>query len=109
MPLVHKQYQLDSFLTTGKYYFKDLFPFYDNMRKGRRADAALRKAKLEFLDNALPGDQHPRYWAGYILMGKPEFYLLPAGPLRLSGIGIAMVLMILIGRNLLKKYRTSRS
>jgi hypothetical protein len=86
-----------------------MLSFYDQLKKGKRADEALRRAKLEYLDNALPGDQHPRYWAGYIFMGKPEFFAYSGGPLRIAGILAAMVVLLLTGRYLLKRSRSPGS
>ncbi len=51
--------------------------FYRGLIKGRTAGYSLRKAKLEYLENALPAFQHPRYWAGYILVGNPGNLFIP--------------------------------
>jgi len=52
--------------------YKLMLSFYEQLSKGRKAESSLRRAKLEFLETAVPGYQHPRYWAGYILVGNPE-------------------------------------
>ncbi len=57
--------------------YKLMRSFYEYLRKGRKAEISLRKAKLDYLENALPGYQGPRYWAGYILIGNPDHLFFP--------------------------------
>jgi CHAT domain-containing protein len=57
---------------TDRQSYKLMLSFYKQLSKGRNAETSLQRAKLEFLETALPGYQHPRYWAGYILVGNPE-------------------------------------
>lgn len=44
--------------------------FYENLKKGRPTDEALRLAKLEYLENANPRMAHPHYWLGYVSIGN---------------------------------------
>ncbi len=44
--------------------------FYKHLRLGRTKSEALRRAKLDYLDNAEDADlKHPYYWAGFVLNG----------------------------------------
>ena len=45
--------------------------FYKNLSKGERKDEALRKAKLEYLNNAALEFRHPFYWSGFVALGTP--------------------------------------
>lgn len=45
--------------------------FYEHLKSGMTKDAALRQAKIDYLDNTLEPDQrHPYYWAGFIAEGN---------------------------------------
>ncbi|HTO91429.1 MAG TPA: CHAT domain-containing tetratricopeptide repeat protein [Candidatus Sulfotelmatobacter sp.] len=44
--------------------------FYSKLLHGETPAAALRSAQLETM--ARPETRHPRYWAGFVLVGKPE-------------------------------------
>ncbi|MGM0620283.1 MAG: CHAT domain-containing protein [Bacteroidota bacterium] len=44
--------------------------FYNNLKKGRPTDEALRLAKLQYLEDANPRMAHPHYWLGYISIGN---------------------------------------
>lgn len=50
---------------------KDLMvDFYRKLKKGMTKDAALRQAKLDYLESHTnPGDAHPFYWAGFAPIG----------------------------------------
>jgi hypothetical protein len=50
--------------------------FYRQLIAGRSTETALRRAKLEFLEQATPSYQHPQYWAGYILVGNPDKFFM---------------------------------
>ena len=44
--------------------------FYRNLSKGDTKSAALRKAKLDYLQNTeVPELKHPYYWAGFVVLG----------------------------------------
>ena len=49
---------------------KIMSSFYENLKKGRATDEALRLAKLEYLENANPRMAHPHYWLGYVSIGN---------------------------------------
>jgi CHAT domain-containing protein len=66
--------------------------FYRQLIAGRSTESALRKAKLEFLEQASPSYQHPQYWAGYILVGNPDTFFLS----RLYRLTIPVLLITLI-------------
>lgn len=53
-----------------------ILSFLENSEKGLPFDSALRLAKLDYLKEATPSQQHPYYWSNYILLGKVE----PAPP-----------------------------
>ena len=46
--------------------------FYKNLSDGFRKDKALRKAKLDYLDNAAMEEAHPFYWAGFVGFGDGQ-------------------------------------
>jgi len=82
--------------------YKLMLSFYDNLKKGRRAEVSLRKAKLDFLDNSLPGYQNPKYWAGYILVGDPGYLFFPYHYRKLS-VAAGVILLLLSGMILIKR------
>lgn len=43
--------------------------FYEHLDKGESKAEALRLAKLAYLSNPIPGREHPRYWANFVLIG----------------------------------------
>ena len=68
--------------------------FYSYLKKGNKKDQALRKAKLEYLDQSNHRLAHPHFWLGYINIGDNspvfqsyDFYFL--GLLILIIIGIS--------------------
>lgn len=72
---------------------KIMSSFYQNLKKGRPADEALRLAKLNYLDNANPRMAHPHYWLGYVSIGNTQplfrsydFYFFGLLMLALAGI-----------------------
>lgn len=46
--------------------------FYRNLRRGLPKDAALRQAKLSYLEQARGEAAHPFFWAGFVLLGDPS-------------------------------------
>ena len=44
--------------------------FYQNLKKGKPKDEALRHAKIKYLNQVDPAYAHPYYWAGIIAMGN---------------------------------------
>ena len=46
--------------------------FYKNLFDGVRKDKALRKAKLDYLDNTTMEQAHPFYWAGFVGFGDGQ-------------------------------------
>ncbi len=77
-----------------------MLSFYEQLRRGRRAEVSLQKAKLEYLDSSNPGEQHPRYWAGYILLGNPGSLVFPhtcRWIMILTGSVILVILAVLLG------------
>jgi CHAT domain-containing protein len=67
--------------------------FYQNLKKGRPSDEALRLAKLHYLENASPRMAHPHYWLGYVNIGNAQplfrsydFYFFGLLVLALAGI-----------------------
>jgi len=43
--------------------------FYRNIKDGMEKDAAIREAKLEYIDRHSHLGAHPYYWAGYVPLG----------------------------------------
>ncbi|MFC2081532.1 CHAT domain-containing protein, partial [Bacteroidota bacterium] len=80
---------------------KLMLGFYEHLSTGRNAEISLRHAKMEYLESALPEFQHPRYWAGYILIGDPDNLFFPYRYRQLlPAIGIFIVILtgIILGR-----------
>jgi hypothetical protein len=73
--------------------YKLMLSFYRLLIAGRSTEDALRKAKLEFLEEASPSYQHPQYWAGYILVGSPDRFFMS----RLYRFILPMVLIAIMG------------
>lgn len=46
--------------------------FYGYMQQGNSKSAALRKVKLDFINNDVPKNRHPYYWAAFVLVGGRE-------------------------------------
>jgi len=78
---------------SDKQSYELMLGFYRQLIAGRSTEAALRKAKLEFLEQATPTYQHPQYWAGYILVGNPDKFFFS----RIYKLIIPVSLIILIG------------
>lgn len=76
--------------------------FYKHLIKGRKVEISLRDAKLEYIDNALPEFQNPRYWAGYILVGNPDKLFFPQLYRKLI-LAAVILLLLLTGIIVVKK------
>ena len=46
--------------------------WYGELKKGKDIDVALRKAKLNYLENADNKLSHPAYWAAFIPIGNMD-------------------------------------
>jgi CHAT domain-containing protein len=53
--------------------------FYEQLHKGATKDAALRTAKLNYLNNASDKAAHPFFWAGYVAQGDMAPLYLSSG------------------------------
>jgi len=51
--------------------------FYKDLVKGRSMETALRNAKLNFIENAGPIQQHPYFWSGFVVIGDNEAVFKP--------------------------------
>ncbi len=49
-----------------------IISFYENLSRGMSKNAALRKAKLDFISNSTPTYSDPYYWAAYEVLGNNE-------------------------------------
>jgi CHAT domain-containing protein/tetratricopeptide (TPR) repeat protein len=74
--------------------YKLMLGFYRQLMTGRSTEKALRKAKLEFLEQADPEYQHPQYWAGYIFVGNTDSLLLTPAYKWLVYSLLAMIILI---------------
>ncbi len=82
--------------------------FYNQLDRGINKDAALRNAKLEYLESAKGIYAHPAFWSSFILMGKTDRVNIKSkGPLNTWSIGIFMLLLLSIGGYLWSRKRTS--
>ena len=67
--------------------------FYKNLKRGYSKSQALRKARREYLDDAVQMRSHPYFWATLVIMGddSPIFY-------NIRGIfGVITALLLIIG------------
>lgn len=55
-----------------------LTSFYEHLSNGLDVTAALRNAKLDFLENADPAQSHPFFWSAMIITGDPGTVVKPA-------------------------------
>jgi CHAT domain-containing protein len=79
---------------SDKQSYELMLGFYRQLIAGRSTEMALRRAKLEFLENAAPSYQHPQYWAGYILVGNPDtLFLSRIYKLIIPVLGIIMIMV----------------
>ena len=68
---------------------KIMITFYQYLKAGMRKDAALRQAKLDYLNRvAEPELKHPYYWAGFVIMGN-------ARPLAFKNNGMKNICIVL--------------
>ncbi len=49
-----------------------MISFYRYLLKGYRKDEALRKARIDFLDNTDMLRSHPYFWGAYVCIGNPD-------------------------------------
>jgi len=80
---------------------KIMSSFYQNLKKGRSTDEALRLAKLNYLENANPRMAHPHYWLGYVSIGNAiplfrsyDYYFFGLLALAFAGIIIDQVIRL---------------
>lgn len=75
---------------------KIMVEFYKNLKAGQTKDAALRQAKLTYLEQVnAPELAHPFYWAGFIVVGDTAAMEM-GGNLSWWWIGIATLLLIFL-------------
>ena len=80
--------------------------FYNELKSGIPKDVALRKAKIKYLENALPSYKHPKYWAHLILVGNTGAMQFSNGISSINlWIGGIILLLLLIG--LILKWRNN--
>ncbi|MBW6536370.1 MAG: CHAT domain-containing protein [Mariniphaga sp.] len=80
---------------------KIMSTFYQNLKKGRSTDEALRLAKLNYLENANPRMAHPHYWLGYVSIGSAiplfrsyDYYFFGLVVLAFAGIIVDQVIRL---------------
>lgn len=82
-----------------------LSSFYEFLESGDSKSAALRAAKLEFLESAPDELAHPYYWAGLGIIGDPS-------PIKRGSnsfwIVLGVCILSLTGLSLIRKYYTKR-
>jgi len=72
--------------------------FYKHLKNGEKKDAALKKAKLDYLHQTEdPNLKHPYYWAGFVLTGNTSpIALKPSNGLWIYGIVVLVILFLVI-------------
>ncbi|MCO6478497.1 MAG: CHAT domain-containing protein, partial [Phaeodactylibacter sp.] len=74
--------------------------FLQNIQNGNPNDLALHRAKLDYLANARPSQQHPFYWANFIIIGElntPQTPSFPAVEILLA-LALVVGLFLLLGK-----------
>ena len=71
--------------------------FLQNIQNGKPNDLALHQAKLDYLANARPSQQHPFYWANFIIIGELNTHQTPFFPV----VGILSAFILVTGLLLL--------
>jgi len=67
---------------------KILENFYIKLNQGKSKSEALRQAKLDFIENASPTQEHPKYWAHLVLIGD-------AGVVQSGGMNFKYVFLVI--------------
>jgi CHAT domain-containing protein len=86
--------------------------FYRYLKKGNEKSEALRKAKLDFIDNHPEEGRHPYNWAGLVLTGNEKAIYRKSSKVIIasaSGILISALLLILSLANNLGKPQSSQA
>lgn len=82
--------------------------FYAELAKGSSKDAALRTAKLAFLENQPDFLLHPFYWAGFIVQGNTDpIFRRPMGTMTWILLGLGSVLSFLLIRKVLSRQEST--
>ena len=74
--------------------------FYENLSQGQPKDAAIRDAKLTFLEQADLNTSHPYYWASFVQFGSAEPIAFDRQNKRywlFAVLGFAAVIFLLLG------------
>ncbi|NAS11856.1 CHAT domain-containing protein [Poritiphilus flavus] len=81
-----------------------------NIDKGLPFDNALRESKLKYLQQAPPSQQHPYYWANFILLGQVDQALksesFPVPLLMLVSV-VVILIVVFFSRKFLKGFSLS--
>lgn len=75
--------------------------FLQDIKNGKQNGLALRQAKLDYLANARPSQQHPFYWANFIIIGELNTHQASSFP----AVGIIFAVILVIGLLLLSGKR----
>ncbi|WP_108803547.1 CHAT domain-containing tetratricopeptide repeat protein [Aquimarina sp. Aq107] len=70
--------------------------FYKNLSKGQTKSAALRTAKLNYLNNNTDAEASPHYWASLVLIGDSGTLLPQSNNLLFLWIGLGIILLVLV-------------
>ncbi len=84
-----------------------MLPFYQNIKSGMDKDAALRKAKLDYLEQNSHLDAHPFYWAGLVAMGDMEPIVTSSNFKNILMLGLFIIGGLLLFLWLIKKTQKS--
>jgi CHAT domain-containing protein/Tfp pilus assembly protein PilF len=83
---------------------KIMTEFYRALSRGRAKDAALRKAKIKFIEEANLTQAHPFYWSAYICVGNTDPLFIPTTLIRIIVISVLTGVAILwIIKRILRK------
>jgi hypothetical protein len=82
--------------------------FYKNLKRGKTKDAALRAAKIEYLDHSNSRLAHPHYWMSFKSIGDPS-PIYTSNDMYFFGLLIILILVFAIDQGLrIRKARHKR-
>jgi hypothetical protein len=83
--------------------------FYNLLVQGYNKDAALRFAKLDYLENTKSEiETHPAFWSGIVLYGNNKGFRKPGNLIYIITLIILACLLIFVSSVLLRKHKEYR-
>ena len=76
--------------------------FYEHLNSGMSKDAALREAKLDYLDKAGPENLHPYFWSGFVAIGDMSPVSNPTTSFHIWWV-LTLIVLFLVLRFIMKR------